>query len=44
MSYKIAPEDCLIHKTLQKKQTKKPREVADHKNKFFVNKRWNQGV
>ena len=39
MSYKIAPGDCLIHKTLQKKQTKKPREVADHKNKFFVNKR-----
>lgn len=36
MSYKIAPGECLIHKTLQKK--KKPREVADHKNKFFVNK------
>lgn len=37
MSYKIAPGECLIHKTLQKKK-KKPREVADHKNKFFVNK------
>ena len=40
MSYKIAPGECLIHKTLQKKKKKKkkPREVADHKNKFFVNK------
>ena len=39
MSYKIAPGECLIHKTLQKKKKKKkPREVADHKKKFFVNK------
>lgn len=34
MSYKIAPGECLIHKPLQKKQTKKPREVADHKTNF----------